>query len=388
MVGSNWGGSRRKNRHWSGQITRKAAIQIAVEADEETLRNVDERWGCSWHASGAPAIVWSLDHAQLEVSNHYSTPGARGGSHGVTAHAVTLCLHRGPEDSKLLGIAGVHINNIMAKQSPTRVLSELQDLEKWLLLMNIDVALVDANQCAFSRDGRPATLGQVFHAPVWQEPPTGVMWGIAPQVAQEACLGFLVRQRSFSPLQITSHGTWNAEADDLELSQKDKGWHRPVFLVIQQGRHGTGWAGTEPPVPKWPAGKGSERRRKRGNESVHMTFLLRHLCQHTQTSQDNDHETSEGQTGDIDAVEEGAADAAPQEQQPEYYRWTWGQETGWTEIPASSRQLTSQGDGGGAAHAAPSQFCPLPFFSSSPSRKRHMEWMDSMEHSTTAACVD
>ena len=170
LAGSNWGGARRKGRHWSSQITRKACIQVAIEADEDTLQNVDERWGVSWHASGAPAVIWSLDHAQLERSNHYATPGVRGGSHGVTAHAVTLSLHRAPEDSKLLGVAGVHINNVMAKQSPTRVLTELQDLEKWLLLMNIDVALVDANQSAFSRDGRPATLGQIFHAPVWQDP--------------------------------------------------------------------------------------------------------------------------------------------------------------------------------------------------------------------------
>ena len=199
----------------------------------------------------------------------------------------------------------------MAKQSPTRVLSELQDLEKWLLLMNIDVALVDANQCAFSRDGRPATLGQGLPCACLAGTTLRGHVGHCPTSSTGSLSRLLgAPEGSFSPLQITSHGTWNAEADDLELSQKDKGWHRPVFLVIQQGRHGTGWRDRAPSTKLARRKRQREKAKKRKREREHDPAAPTPLPA-LQDQLGQEHETSEGQTGNIDATGEGSRRCGP-----------------------------------------------------------------------------
>ena len=145
IIGSNWGGHRRKS-DLTRQFMSSATVQIAIEADERHMEKMTEQFGVFHPENAAPAIIWQQRHLRLSQSLEKNWTGNSRASWACKISAVTLEAVKPPTDRRLtLTVAGIHVNNWFARNRLTRIREILVEAEQWLQSHNTDIIYGDFN---------------------------------------------------------------------------------------------------------------------------------------------------------------------------------------------------------------------------------------------------
>ena len=251
VIGSNWGGHRRKS-DLTRQFMSSATVQIAIEADERHMEKMTEQFGVFHPENAAPAIIWQQRHLRLSQSLEKTWTGNSRASWACKISAVTLEAVKPPTDRRLtLTVAGIHVNNWFARNRLTRIREILVEAEQWLQSHNIDLLYGDFNGCADSVGGAEPAVVEMLPPARWHRPPEGLLlFGQAREWAAEGtCVtGFAISKGS--PMLVTEHGQWNIQPEQLSLGKADTGWHLPSYMrlrpaEVSSGRRMRSEAGTE-----------------------------------------------------------------------------------------------------------------------------------------------
>ena len=241
IVGSNWGGHRRKS-DLTRQFMSSATIQIAIEADERHMEKMTEQFGIFHPEDAAPVVIWQQRHLRLSQSLEKNWAGNSRASWACKIAAVTLEAVRPPTDRRLtLTVAGIHVNNWFARNRTTKIREILVEAEQWLQSHNVDVLYGDFNGCADSVGGAQPAVVEMLPPERWHRPPEGLLlFGQARQWAAEGtCVtGFALS--ADSKLLMTEHGQWDIQPEQLSLGKADTGWHLPSYMRLRPAEVSSG----------------------------------------------------------------------------------------------------------------------------------------------------